>query len=210
MGATYSEKTYRRLQSVCLGLTILSLFVLFYVHQYVIDGDARNITQTLGRVASSYVEPESNPQAIIRAEDHCRFWDSSYCKAAEIRRTTFTSYFNMPLRVPAYIQQDPQYMDFQKAKQQLLKSTSTFVLFLNTKPSNEEYKAKAQSFEKEADELVGNIINSLYGLQQTATSRSDRANIPLLVVCYLIALAQFAILSIMRFDWGLQWTRKLG
>ena len=210
MGTTYSEKTYHRLQTVALIMVVINIFVLFYVHRYVLDGDSRNIQQTLGRVASSYVEPESNPQAIIRAEDHCRFWDQTYCKASEIRRTNFASYFNLPLKVPAFIEKDPQYADFLKAKQQLLKSTATFVLFLNTKPSNEEYKVKAQSFEKEADELVGHIINSLYGLQEAADAKADNQNLPLLYLSYLIAIAQFLIFSTMRFDWGLQWTRKLG
>lgn len=210
MGTTYTEKTYRRIQTAALILVVINLFVLFYVHRYVLDGEARNITQTLGRVASSYVEPESNPQAIIRAEDHCRFWDKSYCKAAEIRRTSFTTYFNMPLHVPRFIAEDPQYADFNNAKQQLLKSTAAFVLFLNSKPSDEVYKDRAQSFEREADELVAQIINSLYGLQETASAKTDRTNMPLLIIAYIISIALFVLVSTMRFDWGLQWTRKPG
>lgn len=209
MGTTYTEKTYRRMQTVCLMLVVATLCVLFYVHQYILDGDARNITQTLGRVASSYVEPESNPQALIRAEDHCRFWNASYCKAAEIRRASFTAYFNMPLTVPKYIQNDPQYADFLAAKQQLMKSTASFATFLGTQPSDAEYKLRAQSFEREADELVGQIINSLYGLQETAKAKADKTNVPLLILSYALALLQLVLISTMRFDWGLKWTRRL-
>lgn len=208
MGATYSEKTYRRIQTVCLGLTIAGLMILLYVHRVVLDNDTRNIGQTLGRVASSYVEPESNPQSIIRAEDHCRFWDKVYCRSAEIRRNSFTSYFNLPMHVPKFVKQDQQYLEFLRAKQQLMASTATFVTFLNTSPTNAEYKERAQSFEKEADELVGQIINSLYGLQESARVRADRTNTPLLLACYVIAFLQFVLLSAIRFDWGLKWTRK--
>lgn len=209
MAMAYNEKTFRRLQTLCLGLLLVSTFVLFYVHRYVLDGDQRNVVQTLGRLASAYVEPESNPQSIIRAEDHCRFWDRSYCRLAEVRRKTFTAYFNTPVVMPKSVEQDPQYADYKTAKNRLVKATTKFVAFLNSKPDDAAYKEQAQSFEKEADELVAQIINSLYGLQEIANDSSAKSNVPLLLLSYFCNLTLLVLLSTLRFDWGIRWLHHL-
>lgn len=169
---------HKRWAAWALVLALLNLGVLACIYSFSSLGEDRSSAQKIGRLISTYAEPESNPVFLVRAEDRCRFYSDSYCASARAQRRGITpGLYSNPIKLDVTPDSALFYSAYIDARARLIRATATYVVFLDTKPSDEDYLKASISFEEEAGVLVGTIVSNLYALQEEALRDTDhRAN----------------------------------
>lgn len=173
-------------------MCLANMLVLFLVWGQSSSGEDKQSAQTVAQLISAYAEPESNPLALVRAEDRCRFYGDQHCAASLAQRQNALSAFTSPTRVTQRMANDPHYNDYMAARTRLAQSTNDFASFLDNKPDEQAYLQAAASFEAEANVLLGSIVSNLYALQETTLAEGENNStwaFTLGYVCNLILIA---------------------
>lgn len=165
---------HKRWAAWALALALLNLGVLACIYSFSSIGEDRSSAQKIGRLISTYAEPEANPVFLVRAEDRCRFYSDTYCASARAQRRGITpGLYTNPIKLDVNPETALYYSSYIDARARLIRATATYVVFLDTKPDESEYLKASISFEEEAGVLVGTIVSNLYALQEEALRDTD-------------------------------------
>jgi len=180
---------YKRWAAWALVLAFLNLGVLACIYSFTSIGEDRASAQKIGRLISTYAEPEANPVFLVRAEDRCRFYSEAYCASARAQRRGITpGLYTNPIKLDVSPESALFYTAYVDARARLIRATASYVVFLDTKPANPEYLKQSISFEEESGVLVGTIVSNLYALQEEALRDTDHRSNWAYVVGFLANL----------------------
>ncbi len=192
----------RALLNSCIVLLVLNIASLFVLYGAGATGASRDIAQSLGKLISAYSEPNSNPQFLVSAENQCRFWDAEYCSRAVAKRRSTLRGYAAQSTVPEEAQSTQLYAAYQTARKALTLETSEFIAFLGTDPDDAAYVIRAKEFEEQAGVLVGQVISTLYEMQEKAIKEQTAATERIMMAQYLALVAVLFLVCILRFRRG--------
>lgn len=192
----------RAVLNAMIVLAVVNVLVLFFVYNTGGTYDGKFEAQSLSRLISSYSEPDSNPQFLVRDENQCRFWGQGYCARAAAKRKSVLVAQAFSPAIPVSLQSSVQYHSYIKTREALTMSTTEYVAFLNSNPGNMVYIEQSKQFEEEAGQLVGQLVSYLYDMQaQTIQKQSTYAG-QIVMGQYLSLLALLLMACLIRFRKG--------
>lgn len=187
-----------KLWAACMALVLMNLAILFYVYGNVTMGEEKIAAQNIGRLISTYAEPESNPVFLVRAEDRCRFYGKTYCPWAKQQRIAIVAPFSNPIKLAQKATATSYYIDYLNARTDLINVTNDYIAFLDTEPATPEYVAASVAYEAAAGAMVGVIVANLYALQDEALRHSEKSGNWAFTLGYVCNILLIAIMIFAR------------
>lgn len=192
----------RKLLDAILVLVAINVLILVGAYGTGFSVDNKDVAQSLSKLISSYAEPNSNPQFLVRDENQCRYWGQGYCARAEAKRKAIQIAASYNPVLPEVLQASPTYKNYSEVRGALTAATNEYITFLNTNPANPDFVARSKIFEESAGVLVGQLVNYLYDMQSATIARQTAYTDKVLMVQYLVLMTVLLLLCIIRFRKG--------